>query len=245
MSVLPARVRRALLLRSFLVQGSWNYETLIGTGFAFVLLPALRHIFGGEPEACRRALARHRELFNSHPYLATVAVGAVARLEAEQADPQVIARFKNALRGSLGSIGDQLFWLVWRPVAGLAGIALLLAGASWWVAVAVFLLVYNVLHLSLRAWGLRVGLEVGMGVGKSLREAPFQKWERRAADVGALLAGLCFTLALISIPGGSGDSAFATVAAVAGFGLGLRIRAVLWVTLTLIWAIGVLAGVFS
>ena len=33
-----------VLLRAFAVQGSWNYETLLGTGFGFVILPALRRL---------------------------------------------------------------------------------------------------------------------------------------------------------------------------------------------------------
>ncbi len=104
MSTLSRRTRLALFLRSFSVQGSWNYQTLIGTGFAFLLLPALRRVYRGEEEALREAVARHSELFNSHPYLVTVAAGAVARLEEERTPPEVIRRFKSALRGCLGSL---------------------------------------------------------------------------------------------------------------------------------------------
>ena len=144
----------AVLLRSFAVQGSWNYETLIGTGFAFSLLPVLRKLYAGDEEALRAAIARHNSLFNSHPYLATIAMGAVARLEADGADPKTIDRFKIAMRGSLGSMGDQLVWCAWRPASALLGVLLLLAGATWWVAIAAFLVVYNAMHLGLRAWGL-------------------------------------------------------------------------------------------
>src|SRR5690606_32454688 len=66
----------------FAIQGSWNYRTLIGTGFAFALLPLLRSRYRGDPARLRESLERHASLFNSHPYLAPVALGAVAQLEA-------------------------------------------------------------------------------------------------------------------------------------------------------------------
>ena len=98
MTPLPRSVRRAMLLRSFAVQGSWNYQTLIGTGLAFVLAPALRHVYGADPGRLRDAVGRHAELFNAHPYLAGLAAGALARLEADGVPPETIGRFKNAIR---------------------------------------------------------------------------------------------------------------------------------------------------
>ncbi|MCL6650437.1 MAG: PTS system mannose/fructose/sorbose family transporter subunit IID [Chloroflexi bacterium] len=79
---LPLRVRLAMLLRLLAVQGSWNYETMVGTGVGFCLEPALRHLPGGVGgDRYREALARECEYFNAHPYLCAVAVGALARAE--------------------------------------------------------------------------------------------------------------------------------------------------------------------
>lgn len=220
----PSSVRRSILLRSLCIQGSWNYQTLIGTGFAFALLPALRHIHQGDPAALERALARHAALFNSHPYLATVAAGAVARIEADGAPPELVDRFKSALRGSLGSMGDRLVWLVWRPTTLLAGLSLLLIGAPWWLAVGVFLVSYNALHLWLRAWGLDTGLAHGLQVGRALREAPLERIGERGGDAGAVLAGFAAALAVgsgASTPLGHGVG----IAGIAvGLALGLRTR---------------------
>ena len=179
MSALPRPVRRAMLLRSLAVQGSWNYQTLIGTGLAFVLAPALRHVYADDPAKLREALARHAALFNAHPYLAALAAGALARLEADGVPPETIDRFKSAVRGSLGSMGDRLVWLMWRPACALLMVALLLAGAGWWIAVLAFLAAYNALHLWMRIWGLDAGWRDGLQVGRALREAPAA---RAAAD---------------------------------------------------------------
>ncbi|HET6764694.1 MAG TPA: PTS system mannose/fructose/sorbose family transporter subunit IID [Longimicrobiaceae bacterium] len=238
MSELPAGVRRGLLLRSFAVQGSWNYRTLIGTGFAFVLLPALRAVHGRDEARLRAALARHAELFNGHPYLVTVAAGAVARLEAEGAAPELIVRFKSALRGSLGSLGDRLVWLVWRPACALLAVCLLLLGAAWWAAAAVFLLAYNALHLWLRAWALHVGLRDGLHVGRALREAPLQRLGERAADAGAVLAGLGAALAFGGGSPHGPEWLIGLAAAGAGILLGYRTRRVAAVGLAAALAAG-------
>jgi mannose PTS system EIID component len=235
MTPYPAGTARRVIARTLLVQGSWNYETLIGTGFAFCLLPALRHLHGDDPRAMRQALERHAEVFNSHPYLASVALGAVARLEAERVDPLV--------RGSLGSIGDQLVWSAWRPAAALLGVLLLLAGAVWWVAVGVFLVVYNALNLGLRAWGWRVGMAAGMGVGRAIREAPLQTLTRRTTEVGSLLAGACVVLAsrpTVQDPWALGID----VAAVAlGIWLGFRTRRAMAFALAAVVVIGLVTGI--
>ncbi len=238
MSELPARVRRALLLRSFAVQGSWNYQTLIGTGFAFVVLPALRHVYGGDEARLREALARHLVLFNSHPYLATVAAGAVARLEADGTPPEMVERFKAALRGSLGTMGDRLFWLVWRPAASLLGLAAFLLGGAWWLGALLFLAAYNLLHLPVRAWGLRVGARDGLAVGKALKEAPFTRLGERAADAGAALAGLVAVLAAGRAVQGAPDVAWALPAVAAGVALGFRVRRAAFVLLLAAWLLG-------
>lgn len=223
MKRLPRVLALRVLLRSLMVQGSWNYETLIGTGFAFTMLPVLRYLYPADAEAFRAALARHTEVFNSHPYLATVAVGAVTRLEAEGADPVIIQRFKSALRGSLGSIGDQLVWTAWKPATVMVGLALALAGAAWWFVLAVFLLTYNVLHFGLRAWGLRIGTECGLEVGRVLRDAPVQKIARRSGDLGALCGGFGLVVATTDLLEQSDWSIVAIVAVIAAIVVGARL----------------------
>ena len=241
---LPRAVRRAMLLRSFAVQGSWNYRTLIGTGMAFVLAPALRHLYGGDPPALRRAVARHAELFNAHPYLAGMAAGAVARLEADGVPPETIARFKNAVRGSLGSLGDRVVWLMWRPACALLMVALVLAGVPWWASVLVFLGVYNALHLWLRVRGLEMGLREGLQVARAIREAPFDRLAERAGDTGSLLAGFAAVLAVGwggAYPGVA-MLPLGAAALAAGILLGPSIRWIAGLVLIGVLAAGILAG---
>ncbi|HEY8468065.1 MAG TPA: PTS system mannose/fructose/sorbose family transporter subunit IID [Longimicrobiales bacterium] len=192
----PARIARAaVLLRSFAIQGSWNYRTLIGAGFGFALLPVLRARHRGDPAALREALERHTALFNSHPYLAPIALGAVVRLETAGEDAAIVERFKAAVRGPLGSLGDRLVWVGLRPVCLLFALALAFAGAPWWVPVLAFLLAYNAGHLFLRAWGYRLGLHEGRAVGERLRHSFIGPAQQVLAVAGAFLTGLLLPLA--------------------------------------------------
>ncbi|MGH7720638.1 MAG: PTS system mannose/fructose/sorbose family transporter subunit IID, partial [Gemmatimonadaceae bacterium] len=69
--LLPFRTQVAMFVRLLAVQGSWNYESLLGTGIGFCTEPALREMAGGvEGKAYHEALARESRYFNAHPYLA-------------------------------------------------------------------------------------------------------------------------------------------------------------------------------
>jgi mannose PTS system EIID component len=193
---LPRSVMVHVFLRSFAIQGSWNYRTLQGSGFAFALLPALRHVHGDDADRLREAVERHSHLFNAHPYLAGVALGAVARMEADGEDPALIERFKTALRSSLGALGDRVVWAGWRPACLLLALAVLLATESATAAVVLFLAVYNTGHLALRWWGLRIGVTHGRQVGEQLRRAPLLAWHDHVVAAGMLLLGIALPLVI-------------------------------------------------
>src|SRR5688572_9179710 len=158
----PFLTRLSTWLRLFAVQGSWNYEILLGNGIGFCAEPALRLLPGGRGgDQYRRALARQSRYFNAHPYLASVAVGALTRAELEGVDPAKIERFRTALAGPLGSVGDRLVWSGWLPLCSLVGLLVYGLGGTAGAVAAVFLLTYNAGHVALRAWGLKVGFSRG------------------------------------------------------------------------------------
>lgn len=239
-------VRLRVFLRSFAIQGSWNYRTLLGTGFAFALLPVLREVYR-ERAALHAAVDRHAALFNSHPYLAGIALGAVARLEAEGASHDLIERFKAAIRGSLGQLGDRLVWAGWRPTCMLLALVLLFAGLPWWAAVATFLLIYNAGHLALRWWALRIGFESGRQVAERVRGAGLEGLRERIASAGALCAGLVLPLLIArgvgNEPVAPWGSALAIGAAVLGVYFGGRIRTAVIGGLVALIALGFLLQV--
>ena len=189
-------VRLAIFARSFAIQGSWNYRTLIGAGFAFALLPALRARFRDSIGDVDAAAVRQTDVFNSHPYFVGVALGAVCRIEEEGGDARVVDRFKAAVRGSLGSLGDALFWAGLRPACALLGMTLVFAGTPWWMGALVFLVVYNAGHVAARVWGFRVGFRHGRHVAEKLRKAHLTDTQQHIAKAGTFLLGLLLPLML-------------------------------------------------
>lgn len=193
MKPLPRDMRRAWR-RTFAVQSLWNYSTMIGAGLTYALLPLLRRIHAGDPPALEAAVLRHLDSFNSHPYLSAVAVGALARLEFDGVPEDEITRFRTALRGPLGTLGDRTIWAEWRPLCLLLAITLFGTGASPLVCVLAFLVTYNAGHVWVRLWGFRRGWENGRGVGRLLRAFPLERLTDRLWPVTMFLLGAATVL---------------------------------------------------
>jgi PTS system mannose-specific IID component len=244
-STVPRRVLVVSLLRSFAVQGSWNYRTLLGCGFAFALLPVLRNIYASRPEELQAAVQRHTSVFNSHPYLSPMALGAVTVLEATES-PALVERFKSAVRGSLGSLGDRVIWAGLRPACALLGIFAVLVGMSWGVVVIGFLVLYNIGHLTTRFWAMRFGLRHGKRLGEQLRSVPLDRIQELLQGVASFALGLSLPLVLAGRPVLSEPNALWFAVGVPGAVLGLfwdgRIRIATVFALTLVALAGIVWG---
>jgi len=185
----------AAFLRLFAVQGSWNYDRLVGVGVGIAEEPLLRGLRNGRDgdAAYRAALARAARFFNSHPYLAGLAVGAAARAEVEGAPPEQIERLRTALCGPLGAMGDRLVWAGWLPLLSAAALASLALGSGWW-GILGFLVVYNVGHVALRWWALKAGWAAGTQVISALRHPLLQAAPKIVLPAMALVGGFCVPL---------------------------------------------------
>lgn len=199
---LPLHTRAAILLRMLAVQGSWNYESMLGNGIGFCMEPALRLLPGGiHTPRFKEALARQSRYFNAHPYLASVAVGALTRAELDGEPPEKIERFRTALAGPLGSVGDRLVWAAWLPLSSLVALAVFGFGGGVLAVLLTFLGLYNVGHLALRIWGLQVGWNHGMRVAHALNNPVLRRGPQVIAPIAAFTAGLGVPLALLRVIG--------------------------------------------
>ncbi len=205
-------------LRCFAVQSAWNYRTLVGSGIAYAMLPLLARIYAGDPVGYREAVRRHARNFNCHPYLCGMAVTALARLEFENTDHERIERFRTALRGPLGTVGDRLVWAAWRPFCALLALAAWGLGLGPWKTVVLFLVLYNVGHIGLRTWAFRSGWRAGINVGLVLTAAPLDRWARALSPMVVVLAGSVVALVGLRLPEIGGSEWIAAPAAVS-FGL--------------------------
>jgi len=217
---LSMATRIGMFSRLFAIQASWNYELLMGIGIGFCIEPALRGLPGGAGgPRYREALARQCRYFNAHPYLASVAVGSLARAELDEVRGDRIERFRTAICGPLGSVGDRLVWAGWLPVCSLVALAVYGLGGGPLLVVATFLVAYNVGHVALRVWGLRAGWLNGMKVAAALKSRVFRDGPAYLARAGALLSGIALPIALARVIGpgqGRGPLAGVIVATVVG-----------------------------
>lgn len=211
-------LRWRVVFRSLLIQGSWNYRTLLGAGLGWALLPLLPR--GPGHESSDR-VARLAAPFNSHPYLAALAIGALVKVESEGADADRIRRFKDALRGPLGSLGDGFVWGVWRPLCLVGALSAGQLGAPPLAVVLGFVVVYNAVNLALRAWGAGVGLELGFGVGEGIRRLDLPAWTERTARAGVLFLGVASGIMLSAGLDLTSPRMLLAVGALACFGAGL------------------------
>lgn len=126
----PAAIRAGDLARvatrSLQIQAFLSPERMQGLGFGFSLLPVIRRIYP-DPKARGVALRRHLHYFATHPVLAGFVLGAAARLEERRANGAALTddgidSYKRALASPLAALGDPLFWVTLRPLAGLLGV---------------------------------------------------------------------------------------------------------------------------
>ena len=215
--------RRRIALRSTLLQAVWNYETLQAVGFAWSLLPGLRRLYPDPAVRARRVLA-HLEVFNSNPYLATLAMGVALRIEEEIARgaagaEQRLARLLKALRATLGAIGDELFWVALRPALGLAAAVAVLVVPSPWFAL-IFLVVFNAFAQTVRWRGVRAGFASGAGIARVLQDPFWRRSTELIRGLGAAAAGAAFGAGLVTASARGGG--------LSGTGVFLIVVTLLW-----------------
>jgi PTS system mannose-specific IID component len=161
-----------------------------GLGLAYALYPALVRLYP-QKEQLLAAVQRHLVFFNTHPYVAAAIVGGVLfheeRISRGEESPAAVDAFKAALMGPLAALGDGFFWLSLRPAVGALSAALVPVLDSW--AVVLFLVLYNVVHLTLRAHLFRLGLHRGDALVESLARQNLPIRGARLRAVAAASAG--------------------------------------------------------
>lgn len=218
-------------LRLFVVQGAWNYERMTGIGIGYAAEPLLEDLKSADPVRHAEASVRSAEYFNSHPYLAGLAVGALVRAEYDQVPGAQISRLRAALTSPLGALGDQVFWAGLVPATMGAAMLGVIAGAGLW-AVAFMVVLYNVARGATGVWALRTGLANGARIGAAIGDSWLPRWAPAVGLAGGLLVGAAVPLAadwlLIGQNGTGALLAIGTVLAglLTTFKLGLHITSV-------------------
>lgn len=243
---LDGRTLWRVFWRTFFIQAGFSPEALQALGLLYALEPALRRLYPGEAER-REALRRHLVPFNTHPYVAAGLVGGIlyheVRVARGEEPPETVTRFKQTLMGPLAAVGDGFFWLSLRPAVGALSAALVPLIDAW--AAVLFVVLYNVVHLTLRASLFLQGWRLGDGLVARLGRVHLPTWSNRLRTVAAVTAGGLGTWLALRF-GSQAEGTFTPLLAVVAFVVGVVALALVERRVRPMWVIyGVAAAAFA
>lgn len=111
-------IDKVFLRNLFGLQWGWNYEKMQGLGYSYVIMPALRRIYGNDKEKMTKALTTHLGFFNTTPAMSHLIIGADMALEEEFGieDEMAITGLKTGLMGPFAGVGDTVFIAIYRAI---------------------------------------------------------------------------------------------------------------------------------
>lgn len=188
---LTKKDRIAVAWRSTFLQGSWNFERMQNGGWAYSMIPAIKKLYP-EKEERIKALKRHMEFFNTHPYVASPILGVTLALEEERAngvavDDAAIQGVKVGMMGPLAGVGDPVFWFTLRPMLGALGASIALSGNI--LGPIIFFVVWNVLRWAFMLYTQEFGYKAGSKIADDLSGGLLKKVTKGASILGMFVLG--------------------------------------------------------
>lgn len=178
--------------RSFFEMASINYERFQALGFLFSMAPVLKKLYP-DKEDLKKAMKRHMEMYNSHPWMINPILGTVVAMEEKNANgenmEEAINGVKVGLMGPFAGIGDSLFWGTLRPILAGIGAAMALNGNI--LGPIIFLILWNIINFGFRKWSLDYGYKMGMSMLKDMKKSNIvQKVTEGASVLGLMVLGV-------------------------------------------------------
>ena len=188
---LTKRDRISVWLRSFFLQGSWNYERLQNGGWAFAMIPAIKKLYKTKEERAD-ALKRHLEFFNTHPYVASPIIGVTLALEEERAngapiDDITIQGVKVGMMGPLAGIGDPVFWFTVKPILGALAASLAMSGNI--LGPFIYFFAWNIIRMAFMWYTQEFGYKAGSRITEDLSGGILQDVTKGASILGMFILG--------------------------------------------------------
>ncbi|MBT9775950.1 PTS N-acetylgalactosamine transporter subunit IID [Clostridium sp. MCC353] len=195
--ILTVRDYRKTALRAYFLQSAFNYGNYEGTGYAYIMYPALRKLYQ-EDEQLKEALQDNMEFFCTNPNFTPIITSLHLVMLENGTPPEEIKSIKRALMGPLAGIGDSLVQFCLAPLFSTIGASLARDGMI--LGPVFFLLAQNCCLVSLKllsgSWGYRLGT--------SIVESLHSKMEQ-VSDVAGMIgvtviAGLTVNFVKITTP---------------------------------------------
>lgn len=176
--------------RSFFYGASWNYERMQNLGFLYTITPVLKKLYGKSKTAMSKAMKRHLEFFNTHQSMAPFILGVTSALEEEDGNDhaETTTGIKIGLMGPLSGLGDSLIWLTLVPICMSLGASYAKTGNP--LGLIVSLLLFNVINIPLKYFGLKAGYTGGSElIQKSSSKGTLDRITNMAIALGLVLVG--------------------------------------------------------
>lgn len=177
-------------IRSNFLQGSWNFERMQALGYCFGMVPIIKRLYEGEER--KAAIKRHLEFYNTQPFVTAPIIGITAAMEEQRANGKdisdsVINGIKVGMMGPLAGVGDPIFWGTLRPMTAALGASVALSGSL--LGPIIFFVLFNVIRLAVRWYGIKYGYSKGTDVVKDVAGNKLQKITEGASILGLFVMG--------------------------------------------------------
>lgn len=182
-------------IRSNFQQASFNYERIHALAFCVDMIPTIKRVYQTEEEQ-REALKRHLAFFNTTPAMCGPVLGVTMAMEEARANGAsindgTINSLKIGLMGPLAGVGDPLVWGTLRPITAALGASLALTGNI--AGPLLFFVLFNLVRLAMKWYGLTYGLSKGIGIVKDLSGNILPKLTEGASILGLFIMGVLVT----------------------------------------------------
>lgn len=174
-----------MVMRSFNLQASFNYERMQAAGWLYSILPGLEKIHTDKDDLAT-SMQHNLEFFNTHPFLVTFVMGIILSLEQQKADINTIRAVRVAAMGPLGGIGDAIFWFTLVPIT--AGITANMAIGGSILGPILFLVIFNFVQFVIRFWLMNWSYNLG-SKAIELLTANAKEFTRAASMLGVFIVG--------------------------------------------------------
>lgn len=149
-------------LRAYFLQNGFNYSNYQGLGYALVMYPALKKMYGDNKEGLAKDLIDNSEFYNTNPNFLPFITSIHLAMAENGMSYDEIRGIKMALMGPLAGIGDSLSQFCIAPLFSTIFASMAMEGVA--IAPLLFLVCENLVLLTIKLlmgeYGRKLGTEM-------------------------------------------------------------------------------------